>query len=654
MRVLIAIIWCCLCISEFPVFGQNALAPIRDEQVIISPYSFGIHALGGLNIHTALFSGLKGMPSCCPEYTQATSIGSSIGLMGSYAVNQEFGIALRASFNGLGGNFSSEELQYVMSQQGFVTITHRLETSLGIISFEPQVMMTVGRTRLSAGAWLGIPLTMQFAQRETIFPGTFDGLNRIRNELSGNIPFTPSLIVGVSGGLSYELSLNRTNTIRLTPEIRGFALLQELSESTAWKAIGIRAGISLLWSPYELRPPPPPPPPIIIPLPDLLTSVSVTTMESDRKSVDSFLLIERIDRVIQPILPYVFFDDESAEIPIRYQLLNAQQSTLFNEQALMPLDMLGRYHHVLNLAGLRLRNDSSLTITIIGNSAGAGKERRNTRLAYKRAEKIASYFRNIWNIDSARLIIEAKGIPDNPSNNAYPEGIAENRRVELQFNDPSVFEVLTIMDSVLSVLPEQVYIRGNVVSGPMIEHWRLNVMTDTNSLHESLGLHDTFMISPLNISPEQLGKGNDSVHVRYNVVDTAGRSHTSSISIPIMYKQIVSDKTIDNSGIEKIKRYSLILFDFDAATLSDRNMRVIDAIKSSNRIQITSILGATDPFGDQERNAKLALERAGVVGTMLNADPMIVKGNSIYQGTSNALPEGRFYNRTVIIEVKEQ
>ncbi len=654
MRVLIAIILCCLSISDHPVLGQNARAPIRDDQVNISPFSFGIHALGGYNVHTASFSGFKGIPSCCPEYSEAANIGSSIGLSGSYALNQHLGIALRATFNGLGGDFTFNEIQYVMSQSGFATITHQLETSLGIAALEPQATLTFGRASVSTGLWMGMPLSMRFSQRETIFPGTFDGLNRIRNELSGDIPFTPSMIFGVSAGLSYAFPLNRTNNLRLAPEIRGFALFQELSESTAWKAIGIRAGLSLLWSDVEIIPPPPPPPPIIIPLPDLLTSLSVTRMESERNSVDSFLLTERIDRVIQPILPYVFFDDESAEIPIRYQLLNAQQSTLFNEQTLMPLEMLGRYHHVLNLAGLRLRNDSSLTITIIGNSAGAGKERRNTGLAYKRAEKIASYFRTIWNIDSTRLIIKAKGIPDNPSNNSYPEGIAENRRVELQFSDPSVFEVLTIMDSVLSILPERVQVRGNVISGPMIERWRITAMTDTNYLHESLGLHDTFVNSTMTIAPEKLGKYNDSVRFRYNVVDTAGRSHTSSISLPVAYEQVITDKTIDNSSTEKIKRYSLILFDFDAATLSDRNMRVIDAIKSTNGIQITSILGATDPFGDQERNAKLALERAGVVGTLLNADPLIIKGNSVYQGTSNALPEGRFYNRTVIIEAKEQ
>jgi pSer/pThr/pTyr-binding forkhead associated (FHA) protein len=102
-----------------------------------------------------------------------------------------------------------------------------------------------------------------------------------------------------------------------------------------------------------------------------------------------------------------------------------------------------------------------------------------------------------------------------------------------------------------------------------------------------------------------------------------------------------------------VKRYSLILFDFDASSLNARNLRVIDEIQSTKGIKITSILGATDMFGDAKRNAELALDRAKAVGVLLKADPSIIKGNSAYEGTPNASPEGRFYNRTVIIETKE-
>lgn len=652
MRLLFLIIWYCMCCSVLSASGQNTSIAL-DTVIKTSPYSIGIFGSGGMNLHQGSFSGFKGIPSCCPEYTMASNSGGSIGLLGSYAFSSNLALGLRTGFNGLGGDFSSEEIQYVMSQQGLATITHSLETSLSILSIEPQVMLSVGNATVSGGAWFGIPLSMTFSQRESIFPGTFDGLNRVRNELSGDIPLTPSFIMALSGGVSYELPLNRYKNIRLVPEIRGFSILNELSEATAWKILGIRAGLSVLWSPYEIiPPPPPPPPPIIKPLPELLTSLNVMEKQQSM-NIDSFLLEERIIRVVQPILPFVFFEDESADIPSRYQVLNSQQTLMFKEQSLMPLDVLGRYSHVLNLAGLRLRNDTSLTLTIIGTSSGAGKERRNVQLANKRAETVATYLQQNWNIDPKRLIIKAKGIPESPSNNAYPEGMAENRRVELQFSDPSIFEVLTIMDSVLTVQPNQAYMKGAVVSGTMIDRWRLTVMTDTNYLHESLGMHDTFIISSVNIVPQVLGKNNDSLRFRYNVVDTAGRSHTSYTAIPIQYQQVMIDKTIDDTGENRIKRYSLILFDFNAATLNDRNMRVIDEIKSKNNLKITSILGATDRYGDQERNAELAMERAQAVGVLLDADPSIIISNSAYEGTSNALPEGRFYNRTVIIEAKE-
>ena len=636
-----------------PLLGQGELASKRDTVIKIEPFSFGVHGSAGINIHSASFSGFKGIPSCCPNYSSASGIGSTLGLAGHYQLTPDYGIGLRFSFNALSGDFSSSEEQYVMSQQGMATITHSLETSLGIMSIEPQATMSIGRTMLSAGAWFGMPLTMQFAQRETVFPGTFDGFNRIRNALSGDIPATPSLLIGAIAGISHELPLNALNTIRLAPEIRAFSIFSELSEATSWNVIGIRAGLSLLWSPHELiLPPPLPPPPIIIELPELLTTLKVTK-EDKAESLDTITLTERIDRVVQPILPYVFFDESSSEIPSRYQQLNEMQASQFNEQSLMNSDVLDRYYHVMNLAGNRLKNNPNLTITVIGNTAGGGQEKRNIQLARKRAENVARYLVESWKIDPSRITINAKPIPDNPSNIGYPEGLAENRRVELAFSDPSIFEVLTIMDSTLSIQPDEIQMKGRMISGTMIERWRLTIMNDTNLLEERLGLHDTFVTRTWRPIPGKISRRKDTVRFRYNVVDTAGRTHTSNVMIPVYYQRILNDRTIANDGSDKVKRYSLILFDFDASTLNERNLRVIEEIQSTKGIVITSILGATDMYGDTKRNAELAIERAKAVGVLLNADPSIIQGNSAYEGTSNALPEGRFYNRTVIIEAKE-
>jgi outer membrane protein OmpA-like peptidoglycan-associated protein len=375
--------------------------------------------------------------------------------------------------------------------------------------------------------------------------------------------------------------------------------------------------------------------------------------DQNADTLDVIKLIERIDRVVQPILPYVFFDEASSDIPSRYQLLDEYQAANFNDQNLLNSDVLDRYYHVMNLAGNRLKQNPNLTISIIGNTSGGGQERRNIQLARKRAENVANYLQKAWNIDPVRINVIAKPIPDNPSNMSYPEGLAENRRVELLFSDPSIFEVLTIIDSTLSVEPNEITVKGRMISGTMIDRWRLNIMSDTNILEEKLGLHDTFIHRTWKPSPGKIGRRKDSVRFRYNVVDTAGRTHTSNVIVPVKYQRILNDRTIGTVGNDKVKRYSLILFDFDASSMNARNLRVIEEIQSTKGIKITSILGATDMFGDAKRNAELALERAKAVGVLLKADPSIIIGNSAYEGTSNALPEGRFYNRTVIIEAKE-
>lgn len=637
----------------YPLMGQGELASKRDTIFTIDPVSLGVYGSAGMNMHTASFSGFKGIPNCCPEFSSASDIGSTFGFLGQYAMSSNHGFGLRLGYNGLNGKFTSSEDQYVLSQQGIATITHTMETSLGIMSLEPEFYLALGALKFSAGAWLGIPLSMQFSQRETVFPGTFDGFNRIRNELSGDIPGTPAILIGAIGGISYELPLNSAKSIRLAPEIRAFTVFSELSEETSWNVMGIRAGLSLLWSSHEMNiSAPPPPPPVIIVLPELVTSLQVSTT-GVLDTLESIKLIEIFDRVVQPILPYVFFEDNASEIPARYKQLNVDETKYFNEQSLMNIDVLDRYYHVLNLAGIRLKNNPTLNITITGTTSGGGIEKKNIVLSKKRAENVANYLQQAWNIDPARINVIAKPVPDNPSNIAYPEGLAENRRVELLFNDPSIFEVLTIIDSMLSVEPSEITVKARMISGTMIDRWRLNIMSDTNILEEKLGLHDTFITRTWKPIPAKIGRRKDSVRFRYNVVDTAGRTHTSNVIVPVSYQRILNDRTIGTVGNDKVKRYSLILFDFDASSLNARNLRVIDDIQSTKGIKITSILGATDMFGDAKRNAELALERAKAVGVLLKVDPSVIKGNSAFEGTPNSSPEGRFYNRTVIIEAKE-
>jgi len=68
----------------------------------------------------------------------------------------------------------------------------------------------------------------------------------------------------------------------------------------------------------------------------------------------------------QPLLPYIFFDDNSAEIPARYNRKTAAQASGFNMNQLYSLEPIEAYHEILNIIGQHLKESPSPSITISG------------------------------------------------------------------------------------------------------------------------------------------------------------------------------------------------------------------------------------------------------------------------------------------------
>jgi outer membrane protein OmpA-like peptidoglycan-associated protein len=105
-----------------------------------------------------------------------------------------------------------------------------------------------------------------------------------------------------------------------------------------------------------------------------------------------------------------------------------------------------------------------------------------------------------------------------------------------------------------------------------------------------------------------------------------------------------------------IERFRLIFFDFDAPTVSAFNSSMVDLVRS--RIRTTSsvrITGLTDRLGPVERNQGLSLARAQSIDASIKQrivpERVSVKGAGPELIYNNDLPEGRLYNRTVLIEV---
>ena len=106
---------------------------------------------------------------------------------------------------------------------------------------------------------------------------------------------------------------------------------------------------------------------------------------------------------------------------------------------------------------------------------------------------------------------------------------------------------------------------------------------------------------------------------------------------------------------KEFEYYSLILFDYGKSELGSEHRKVVDFIKQ--RISQDSkvfIYGFTDSMGDENINRRISDNRAISVLKRLNINSNVTvegKGESelLYD---NDTPEGRFYCRTVTINIE--
>src|SRR5579872_1255843 len=74
---------------------------------------FGIFVHGGLNLHSANFQTLPGVPSCCPRYENGSGLGGDIGMYGDMFVNSLFSIEMRLAYSTLNATLRTDEFTTV-------------------------------------------------------------------------------------------------------------------------------------------------------------------------------------------------------------------------------------------------------------------------------------------------------------------------------------------------------------------------------------------------------------------------------------------------------------------------------------------------------------------------------------------------------------
>ncbi len=661
---LVGLLICC-CVSS-----------LRADSLSVARY--GLFAGGNVNMHSAGFAALPGVANCCPEFQSGGGGGFAAGLVYEFPFLDAFELSARAGLSTRGARLTEEEavLLGIDGQSYNGLVEHSIDAGFTVLAIEPLAVLPLGGGfDALAGFDLGLVLSNNFEQQEQLLQpsnrGVFDNGSRVRNQAAGDIPDAAGLLMGLDVGLRYRVPLDEAGSWTAAPEALFSYGLTPLVSGLDWNVNTLRLGVAVLYRPSRsesVMPPPPvqprPSQPIAAkppaPEPDLppVLDASLRARAVGSYGAMSDTLHVRVDEISttvgQPLLPFVFFDDGSSTLPMRYERLNRSETDDFSEDSLYRLTALQRYRHVLNIIGKRLRDKPTATIEIRGYNADRGAEKNGRALSRGRAEAVREYLWDTWNIEPRRMKVGAGTLPPDFSNPDHVDGQAENRRVEITSNDWDVLGPLMLEEFDRSVTPASMALYPQIEAEAGVDSYEMMVY-DGDRIIRRVGDVGVVQDSVLVDLPDSLFyTGRPDLRYEMAVADKTGQSFLTPVgSMPVATE--FNRSQLFEGGVEVgLERYSLVVFPFNRATLNAANLDMIEFVRDRLTPESRVIVrGYSDRMGEADYNEELSFRRADAVAHALGAGDAVVQGigESVLLH-DNSLPEGRLYSRSVVVLVK--
>ncbi|MDH7515774.1 MAG: OmpA family protein [Bacteroidota bacterium] len=630
---------------------------------------WGTGVFAGLqwNQHRAEMRGLPGVPSCCPRYDGGSGMGPVLGGYVLAPVGERWLLSARLSYAEHGGRVTARESKPVFDgvQTIDALVEHEIDSRISSLGLEPLVgFRPYGEFGLFAGFRIAAVVRARFDQVERLVRpedwGTFENHRRTRNEVKdAEVPDALPLAAALVALAEYRFPLVRGGEWFLVPEISYALALTRVASGVPWFSDGLRAalGVRYVLKEKPAPPPPPPPPPPEPPKPPRLeASLDAYGVDREGRLVESpVVTVEEFESMrVWPLLPYLFFEENSAVIPERYARLEESDAARFTADVLHEGSTFSAYYHVLNVIGLRMREHPNAVLRITGCNSGG--ENGGEALSRARADAVARYLNAVWGVPRSHLVVEARGLPARPSRTDDPDGMVENRRVEISSNVPEVLDPLVTRSVERRLSTDRVRFVPRAVADAGVREWRLDVVRGGGS---PLRTFSGTGVPPPEIDwelPEDVAgtAGQDTLLCILRVVDASGRSAESRRAIGVREITIKRKKELAVED-KVISRFNLILFDYDSPDLGPRNDRVVERfirpeISERSRIEV---VGYTDRMGEAMYNEALSRKRAENTARRLGIPSASVLGKGENDPPyDNDLPEGRFYNRTVEILVE--
>ncbi len=678
------------------------------------PY-YGFFGGYNSNTHRAKFTQLPGIPDCCPQYDGGKGTGFAMGGFFEFPFYNNLSTGLRFGYSKLDADFVSFENKPVKIDNKIVNgkMEHSLKTSVSMISVTAYVNYNLfGGFSLYAGPVAGYYHLGLFSLKESIVEPADRGVfvengKRTRNEREGEIPRMADVYAGLSFGAGYKLPMNSKGSLFIEPEFRYTLGLSDLVNTYNWKISTISAGISFSYTPLasktsEVRENIYVIDTIIVETDEISSDIIVEGKATVSEEINEASHLKTITETIRrtdtlftypvpefdfstnspvftidmqyvkesfPLLPFIFFDDNSALLQSKYK---TQDISSFNLKSI-ELNPVSIHTNILDIIGLRLKMHPDSKITLFG-SADPITEPDGCGLAGQRSRSIKDYLVNVWGVAPNNILIDKKN--DNCTPEPYTQtqnemGHSENRRVEIFADDARIFDDIInkrLLETGIANPPDLIIklnlngnsndnnSNGNSNNNPKtiaaVKSWLLTIESGGGILYskqyDGSAKNITMSFAELfdrNSPPPE--------EIVINLTLTDNKNRTSSKTKTIRIKQ-------DTSKYE-VESISLILFDVGSSELGAGSARAlgrfVSGITGSPGIKIT---GYTDILGERQLNIDLADQRAKAVEEfILKLDPALriisaegVDDFSLPPGLhSFDSPEERYLSRTVRIEM---
>lgn len=586
-----------------------------------------------------------------PQFTKLVlNDGSGIGLYGGLNFQTALSDGL---FFGARLSYDSRSLvaldnqTYQKPDGSFLSDEYSFKNSF--ISLEPHIKLYLGRRfHITGGLGMGLVLNQTYdftPEGSTTRPGL---------EVGPADSLKQSITWSGFAGIGYDLYLTDSSAnqqLILTPFLetsymvsqRGVDFRDQSSFDGALSTVSVRAGISLAIGSADH---------------DRMLSMPASKKFFRVMIPADGIYSRRIERAAFPLRPFVFIDRGTTEMPGRYNFITPEETATFGQTTGLTADDIANvqerayiqrevYYHLLNIMGWRLKNTPGSTVDLYASDPDGAD-------ATPYAESVKSYLVDTWGVGPSQLKIvlgpadPMSGTPRTPPAD-IPATEDENRRVQFRnFSPPKLGGPVYLSSPRMAEEDHQVFVE--LTTNENITSWTATL--SGNGMRRQFGpftsrseyLDPTGMLRP------------DQKSAQFTSEIVATKADGNTLTDTETFLLVRTER-------EGTSRRHRLLFNYAEDDPVSRSKALIESdvvpdIKNGSKIYV---YGHTDSLGSDQANLQLARSRANDVKKILQdaISSRGLTGVKVYaygageddSPFENEFPEGRMYNRTVIIDI---